>query len=739
MNANWTADGDDRRIGRGTSAGAPDRRTSRSVASPTLLVAVFALAVPAAQRVDAVPALNEGAAGPVGSAQIERLADPLVRPIRQYTIGPAIMFTAVAHDVTGDGLDDIVTSFGGWTVVTAQTPQGIRRVSAQLFEADGLAATPSLVLPPGWPGPARLAAVTGIPGVSSDLVYFAIAPLRIASTVRLQGPLSSPVIADLDANGDFEAVGFASNGIVTAYDAATGALEWTAGAAGGPLAVAQLDGDAALEIIVPGTPGRVLDGATRSVDFEYAEGFGNGGTFLPVAAGNLDGDPQGEFVVLGGAGVQVFESNPIRYSHEIANPEGARRIGLADIDRDGVAEILVPDRQFGELSAHRASDGAVLSEVPNPGSGNIVGFIAADLDGIGRAEYMISGDGPAGSEDYLAIGRLDPVHVQFDIERARNSDPRLVAVADVDADGADDYVAWNGSEVHIVDRPTAALKWRGRHPEGFGISPEVGVAVGQLDADPQLELVIGNLGRYAVVDGASFQQQGDSGDLLPLGVNAIRRLAIADVDADGDQDIVATHDDRFTAFEGRSHSVLWQGPSAGGTVNDVQVGEFDGDPAPEVLVATDANATAYDAGTRLTQWRFDGRAVWLDRANGSAVPLVSVYGAPLARLVDARTGALLGDTAPLLSNPARGWWQRGRDGLDTLLLLDDGGLGVVDGASALRLASITLGWSTGRDSGLVVLPDATDPYRVRVVTANGIGVHEFEIDTWRGVMRDGFE
>jgi hypothetical protein len=738
MDANRTKDVGERRESMTSPTACASRRIVATRAATALLALAGAVGAATAMRIDAGSAQVAGTTVATGGATVERLARPEVRPIRQYTIAPGLVFPLLAFDVTGDGLDDILSAFGGWTVVTMHTPQGIRRVSAQVFDANGAIALPSMVLPPGGPGVARLAAVTGFSGGPSDLVYFAVAPLRIVSTVRLQGSLLSPVIADLDANGDLEVVGLGSSGVVTAYDAASGALEWSAGQAGGPLAVAQLDADPALEIIVPGTPGRVLDGATRGIDFEYAPGFG-GGAFLPVAAGNLDADPAGEFVALGGAGVQVFESNPIRYSHEFANPEGARRIGLADIDRDGIAEVLVPDRQFGEFSAHRASDGAVLSEVANPGTGDIVGFVAADLDGVGRAEYMISGDGPAGSEDYLAIGRLDPQPVQFDIERARDSVPRLVAVADVDADGADDYVAWNGSEVHVVDRATAALKWRGRHPGGFFISPQVGVAAGQLDADPQLELVIGNFGRYAVVDGASFQQQGDSGDLLPLGVNEIRRVAIADVDADGDQDIVATHDDRFTAFEGRSHAVLWQGPSAGGAPDDVQVGEFDGDPAQEVLVATGANTTAYDAGTRLVQWRIDGRGLWVERAAGPAAPVVSIYGAPLASLVDARNGTSLAGTAPLFSNPARGWWQRGRDGLDTLLLMDDRGLSVVDGASALPLAQASLGWSTARDAGLVVRPDAADPYRVRVVAGSPIGVLEFEVDTWRGIFRDGVE
>src|SRR4029079_10635585 len=122
------------------------------------------------------------------------------------------------------------------------------------------------------------------------LLTFAHGTLQPSTSAQLP-PLYSASdrsfrVADIDADGRLEAVlgssdNFAQNGQIFAVDLLTGAPEWSRSSAGA-IALANLDADPALEIVLGAAPGRVLDGATGALDWEYPGGFGRS-----VAAGRF--------------------------------------------------------------------------------------------------------------------------------------------------------------------------------------------------------------------------------------------------------------------------------------------------------------------------------------------------------------------------------------------------------------------------------------------------------------------
>lgn len=219
-----------------------------------------------------------------------------------------------AGDVTGDGVDDIITGAGP-------------------------GAGPHVRVFDGKTGQERLS-------------FFAFDP-AFASGVHVAA-------GDVDGDGIEDVVvgSGAGGGHVKVFDGATGAerlsfFAFSGQAAGVTVAAGDLDGDGQAEIMCGTTSGagphvKVFDGVTgaeRSSFFAFPANF-QGGVF--VAAGDVDGDGRAEIVAGAGPGagphVKVFDgvtgaerSSLFAYS---AGFQGGVRVAVGDVNGDGRAEII---------------------------------------------------------------------------------------------------------------------------------------------------------------------------------------------------------------------------------------------------------------------------------------------------------------------------------------------------------------------------------------------------------------
>ncbi len=275
----------------------------------------------------------------------------------------------------------------------------------------------------------------------------AAAPGEVFYVVELpdESSLGHPFIADLDADGFAEAIGSylalsAEDGTVlfTYGDDRSGAIR--------PVA-ADLDLDGLPEIITglnlePAILGN--DGELRAVcPIQDARESVDGN--MVFAVGNLDDDPEGEFAVvrpgilaicdsdgtvlasrtselgnsvvigigeLSGDGVPEVivdeqrnsEAVPVsvaaydrdlnpRWRHPIPDANGSAAFTLADLDGDGLHEILVHPGGGGLLIL--APDGTELATIDGPTTGWVNAPIVTDIDGDGLAEIVVAGENPS--------------------------------------------------------------------------------------------------------------------------------------------------------------------------------------------------------------------------------------------------------------------------------------------------------------------------------------------------------
>lgn len=102
-------------------------------------------------------------------------------------------------------------------------------------------------------------------------VYDAVSRMLTRTLTTNTPNLAALVVADVDQDGAQEIVVVAANRIAV-FNAASAALEWqTASYGGTDLEIANVDNDAAPEIV---TTRYVLDGITHALEWDYADTFG---------------------------------------------------------------------------------------------------------------------------------------------------------------------------------------------------------------------------------------------------------------------------------------------------------------------------------------------------------------------------------------------------------------------------------------------------------------------------------
>jgi hypothetical protein len=555
------------------------------------------------------------------------------------------------------------------------------------------------------------------------------------------------MVADIDGDGGLDLV--TSSAYVYSALRAHGLLDgeehWSLADSGGPDMVAgQFDADPALEIVVAGIPGRVIDGATQATDWSYKDGFGS-----YVASGHFQAAGGKQFVAASYYGTVIgFQSAPWSPMWDIPTTSYVSALAVADLDGDGIDDIIEGGGSWGEVNIIDGSTHTVRLSIPYEGY-ETNAIAAWDHDGDGHSDVAFGpeetywndhplfhfADADNGSMLWMLPGDQPPAYQRLAVGRTAAGYTLVYPFGTGSNAGG-----W--AQINAV---YGTAQWRTPATEDSS-SPFYMEAKDTAYTHGGTQLVLGGNAwaygaRFIGLDASSHAVRWILDGQTEPSLDDFDILSITTLDSGVSSTIAAcveSHEGkRLLLVDAATGSLSWTSvPMGGNYACDVMAGQFAAGANTLVVAVLESSLRAYDATTHLLVWTLPGP---IDGASlieqGVAGREFVVFEGSQLRFHDAATRALLRTFD--LGVPIDAVRQM-RGDIHGLVVAADGRLLVVDGATGDVLSATRYLGSRLGAGNRIATTDLGDGYTLIGVGSDG-GVFRYRLYTGDGIFTDGFD
>ena len=299
---------------------------------------------------------------------------------------------------------------------------------------------------------------------------------------------SSPAVADLDGNASngLEIV-FAKGQTNSTLDVyyANGTELWSIDLSGEGTspALADLDGDGVLEIILGEGSSLGVYYANSTQKFSYALGAG---TSSAPAVGDLNGDGSLDIVAVSDSGVvkALSASGTLLWSYSTGSQISTSAPAVGDLDNDGDLEVVAAT-QSGVYAFY--GNGSLMSGWPKSMTVSTSSPALGDIDGDGSLEIVV-GEGLTGSSRLFALHHNGTVLFETALDSYNIGSSPVLADLDGDA-GLETVIGYNNKawspRLSIIDSDGLILNTVSLS----AVVSESTAALGDLNGDGKAEIV----------------------------------------------------------------------------------------------------------------------------------------------------------------------------------------------------------------------------------------------------------